>query len=104
MRDRLQLKPKGPARLRVPLADGTLVTIPNSRVADASIDNMQRRVTRRRVLDVTITCDTPPEKVQEALAIIKYHELRNDRVLVLAPKRLRDNWTLYKANDKRNEQ
>ena len=41
-------------------------------------------------------------KTFEALAIIKYHQLRNDRVLVLAPKRLRDNWTLYKANDKRN--
>lgn len=41
-------------------------------------------------------------KTFEALAIIKYHELRNDRVLVLAPKRLRDNWALYKANDKRN--
>jgi SNF2 family DNA or RNA helicase len=41
-------------------------------------------------------------KTFEALAIIKYHELRNDRVLVLVPKRLRDNWTLYKANDKRN--
>jgi SNF2-related domain len=41
-------------------------------------------------------------KTFEALAIIKYHELRNDRVLVLAPKRLRDNWTLYKTNDKRN--
>lgn len=41
-------------------------------------------------------------KTFEALAIIKYHELRNDRVLVLCPKRLRDNWTLYKANDKRN--
>lgn len=41
-------------------------------------------------------------KTFEALAIIKYHELRNDRVLVLCPKRLRDNWTLYKANDRRN--
>ena len=41
-------------------------------------------------------------KTFEALAIIKYHELRNDRVLVLAPKRLRDNWTLYNANDNRN--
>ena len=41
-------------------------------------------------------------KTFEALAIIKYHELRNDRVLVLAPKRLRDNWTIYKSNDKRN--
>jgi hypothetical protein len=41
-------------------------------------------------------------KTFEALAIIKYHELRNDRVLVLCPKRLRDNWTLYKGNDRRN--
>ncbi len=41
-------------------------------------------------------------KTFEALAIIKYYELRNDRVLVLVPKRLRDNWTVYKANDRRN--
>lgn len=41
-------------------------------------------------------------KTFEALAVIKYYELRNDRVLVLCPKRLRDNWTLYKANDRRN--
>ena len=41
-------------------------------------------------------------KTFEALAIIKYCELRNDRVLVLCPKRLRDNWTIYKANDRRN--
>jgi len=41
-------------------------------------------------------------KTFEALAIIKYYELRNDRVLVLVPKRLRDNWTLYRANDRRN--
>jgi SNF2 family DNA or RNA helicase len=41
-------------------------------------------------------------KTYEALAIIKYYELRNDRVLVLVPKRLRDNWTIYKANDRRN--
>ena len=41
-------------------------------------------------------------KTFEALAIIKYHELRNDRVLVLCPKRLRDNWTLYCTNDRRN--
>ena len=41
-------------------------------------------------------------KTFEALAVIKYHELRNDRVLVLVPKRLRENWTLYKSNDRRN--
>lgn len=41
-------------------------------------------------------------KTFEALAVIKYYELRNDRVLVLCPKRLRDNWTLYSSNDRRN--
>lgn len=41
-------------------------------------------------------------KTFEALAIIKYYELRNDRVLVLAPKKLRDNWVTYRLNDKRN--
>lgn len=41
-------------------------------------------------------------KTFEALAIIKYYELRNDRVLVLCPKKLRDNWTLYTQNDIRN--
>ena len=41
-------------------------------------------------------------KTFEALAIIKYYELRNYRVLVLAPKKLRDNWAVYRVNDKRN--
>ncbi len=41
-------------------------------------------------------------KTFEALAVIKYYELRNDRVLVLAPKRLRENWTIYRGNDRRN--
>ncbi|MEZ6141702.1 MAG: helicase-related protein [Zavarzinella sp.] len=41
-------------------------------------------------------------KTFEALAVIKYYELRNDRVLVLCPKRLRENWTIYRSNDRRN--
>lgn len=41
-------------------------------------------------------------KTFEALAVIKYYELRNDRVLVLCPKRLRENWTVFTINDKRN--
>ncbi|VTR97585.1 helicase-related protein [Tuwongella immobilis] len=41
-------------------------------------------------------------KTFEALAVIKYYELRNQRVLVLCPKRLRENWSIYKFNDKRN--
>jgi SNF2 family DNA or RNA helicase len=41
-------------------------------------------------------------KTFTALAVIKYYELRNDRVLVLVPKKLRENWTIYTLNDKRN--
>ncbi|MET3710767.1 hypothetical protein ABIC65_001469 [Sphingomonas trueperi] len=41
-------------------------------------------------------------KTFEALAVIKYFELRNARVLVLAPKRLRENWSLWTRNDVRN--
>ncbi|NJS14349.1 MAG: DEAD/DEAH box helicase [Sphingopyxis sp.] len=41
-------------------------------------------------------------KTFEALAVIKYYELRNERVLVLSPKRLRVNWTLWTHNDVRN--
>lgn len=38
-------------------------------------------------------------KTYEALAVLKYFELRNERVLVLCPKKLRENWTVYKSND-----
>lgn len=41
-------------------------------------------------------------KTFEALAIMNYYQLRNDRILVLAPKKLRENWTVYQLNDKRN--
>lgn len=41
-------------------------------------------------------------KTFEALAIIKYYELRNDRILVLCPKKLRSNWTSFKENSVTN--
>lgn len=41
-------------------------------------------------------------KTFEALAVVKYYELRNHRVLVMCPKKLRDNWMMYRANDIRN--
>jgi hypothetical protein len=37
-------------------------------------------------------------KTFTALAVIKYYELRNKSVLVLAPKKLADNWTNFNAN------
>ena len=43
-------------------------------------------------------------KTYTALAVIKYFEQRNERVLVLCPRKLKDNWSLYQAanNHRRN--
>jgi len=41
-------------------------------------------------------------KTYEALAVIKYFELKNERVLVLCPKKLADNWLLYRQNSALN--
>ncbi len=38
-------------------------------------------------------------KTYEALAVIRFFELRNARVLVLCPKKLRENWTVYQAQN-----
>jgi SNF2 family DNA or RNA helicase len=41
-------------------------------------------------------------KTYTALAVIKFFELRNERVLVLCPKKLRRNWTIYRSNNSLN--
>ena len=41
-------------------------------------------------------------KTFTALAVIKYFEQKNERVLVLCPKRLRRNWTIYRNNSSLN--
>jgi hypothetical protein len=41
-------------------------------------------------------------KTFSALGVIKYYESRNKNVLVLAPKRLKDNWNTFKGNYKNN--
>ena len=38
-------------------------------------------------------------KTYTALAVIKYFELRNERVMVLCPKKLWENWSLYQASN-----
>jgi len=41
-------------------------------------------------------------KTFEALAVIKYFEKLNHKVLVLCPKKLEDNWKMFRENDIRN--
>ena len=42
-------------------------------------------------------------KTYTALAVIKYYELRNERVLVLCPRKLRDNWSLYPVHNNQRD-
>lgn len=56
---------------RMRTLDGHLVTIPNGGITNDPIQNIGRRPYIRRIINVTITYDTPPEKIQQAVQIIK---------------------------------
>ena len=56
---------------RIRTLDGHLVTVPNGEMANMMIQNIGRRPYIKRVMNVTITYDTPPEKVQQAVDILK---------------------------------
>lgn len=51
--------------------EGHMVTIPNGELANRTIQNIGKRPFIRRVANVTITYDTPPDKIREGLNIIK---------------------------------
>jgi MscS family membrane protein len=56
---------------RIRLLSGHLTTIPNQQMASAEIENIGRRPYIRRIFDVTITYDTPPEKIARAEEILR---------------------------------
>ncbi len=51
--------------------EGHLITVPNGELANKTIQNIGKRPYIRRLLNLTITYDTPPEKVDLALEILK---------------------------------
>jgi len=51
--------------------DGHMVTIPNMKAADDIIHNIGRRENIRRIINIGITYDTEPEKIQQAVGILK---------------------------------
>lgn len=51
--------------------DGHVLSVPNGNLASMTIHNIGKRPFIRRVFDVTITYDTPSEKVDRALEILK---------------------------------
>ncbi len=56
---------------RVRTLEGHLVTVPNGELANKTIQNIGKRPSIRRVANITITYDTPPEKLERAIEIIK---------------------------------
>ena len=50
---------------------GHLVSIPNSSIVNGSVENIGRRPFIRRNMDIGITYDTPRDKIEEAVQIVK---------------------------------
>jgi len=56
---------------RIRNLDGHLVSLPNKQVANSKIQNIARRPFIKRVSTISITYDTPPEKVARAVEILR---------------------------------
>ena len=56
---------------RIRLLTGHLVTIPNEKVVSSGLENIGRRPNIRWLTNIGITYDTPPEKIERAVEIIR---------------------------------
>lgn len=56
---------------RIRLLTGHLVTIPNEKVVNSGLENIGKRPNLRWLNNIGITYDTPPEKIERAVAIIR---------------------------------
>lgn len=57
--------------IRLRTLTGHLVTVPNDRIVTSSIENISKRPHIRWLTNITITYDTPPEKVRRAVEILE---------------------------------
>ncbi len=55
---------------RVRRTDGVMVTIPNSKVVEQSIQNISRRPNLQRTISLVLPYDAPPEQVERVIAIV----------------------------------
>jgi MscS family membrane protein len=56
---------------RIRTLTGHLVTIPNEKVVNSGLENVGKRPHIRWLTNITVTYDTPPDKVQKAVSFIK---------------------------------
>jgi len=50
---------------------GHLVTIPNAKIVSDPVENIGRRPSIQRIMNLTITYDTPREKIEQAVSILR---------------------------------
>ncbi len=56
---------------KIRLLTGHQATIPNDEMARTDVENVGRRLHIRRIQDIALSFDTPPEKVHQALDIVR---------------------------------
>lgn len=56
---------------RIRTLDGHLVTVPNGEMAYKTIHNIGKRPFIRRIINIRVAYDTPPEKVRTALSVLR---------------------------------
>ena len=61
---------------RVRTLEGRLVTVPNSKFSDDAVENVDREPTRKIVLNLGLTYDTPPEGMEKAMELLQ--QISND--------------------------
>jgi MscS family membrane protein len=56
-------------RIRIPA--GHLITVPNMKFIDGTVENISKRPSIRREMNVTITYDTPLDKIEQAVELVR---------------------------------
>lgn len=56
---------------RIRTLTGNLVSIPNERITSSTLENIARRSYLRWNMELGLTCETPPEKVERAVRIVE---------------------------------
>lgn len=55
---------------RIRTLTGSLVSIPNEKIINSTLENVAKRIHIRWSTNLTLTCDTPPDKVERAIRIV----------------------------------
>lgn len=65
---------------RIKTLAGTQVTVPNAKFADTPVENVSREPSRKVILNLGLTYDTTPEKMQEAMDTLREIAAGNESV------------------------